>query len=227
MNTDRALLLIGSPKPKKSTSSSLGKYLSDELERLGMRTDTLVIHRHLGNPEKIGNMMSSIERSRLLVFIFPLYIDCLPYPVVRAFELIYGDPKPMEGRKRKEMAAVMNCGFPEHSQCSAAMRMCELFSEKAGMKWLGGLSLGEGGFIHGKPLARLGGKVRNVKNSLVLSAEALAGGEPLPERAVELMGKYMIPRWMYTSMGTMGWKSAAGKNGVKARLYDRPYQKER
>lgn len=48
-------------------------------------------------------------------------------------------------------------------------------------------------------------------------------GESLSDEAKESIARYMVPRWMYTSAGTIVWKRAAKKNGVKERLYDGPY----
>lgn len=223
MKRNSALILIGSPKPGKSTSASLGNYLAGQLEKLGMKTETLIIHKQIKSDEGIAGMMESINRFRLLVFVFPLYVDSLPYPVTRAFELISDHSALMESTIKHEMMAVVNCGFPESDHCSVALGMCKQFAQATKMKLLGALSLGEGGLIHGKPLNELGGKVKNVKRALELSAEACAKGESLPDEAKELMAKYMVPRWIYTSVGTMGWKRAAKKNGVKKRLYDRPY----
>jgi len=43
----------------------------------------------------------------------------------------------------------------------------------------------------------MGGMVRNVTRSLDLAAAALAEGKPVPQEAVELMAKPLVPAWGY------------------------------
>ncbi len=47
----RALLLVGSPKARKSTSNSLGEYLFDGLRARSIQTETIYLHTVLRNPK--------------------------------------------------------------------------------------------------------------------------------------------------------------------------------
>lgn len=97
--------------------------------------------------------------------------------------------------------------------------------EKLALTGRGGLALGCGGVIDGKPLVSLGGMVRNVVKSLNLSALALAQGNPIPEQAIELIEKPLLPNWLYSLGGQIGWYVQAFKLGTLKRLNDQPYRK--
>ncbi|MEW6242365.1 MAG: NAD(P)H-dependent oxidoreductase, partial [Chloroflexota bacterium] len=47
----RAVLLVGSPRTKKSTSASLGNYLFEQLTARGVETETIQIYTSLNSPE--------------------------------------------------------------------------------------------------------------------------------------------------------------------------------
>jgi len=47
----RAVLLVGSPKPGASASSSLGTYLLEELEKRGLQTETVSLIKALRSEE--------------------------------------------------------------------------------------------------------------------------------------------------------------------------------
>ena len=225
-NVGKVILLVGSPKAKNSTSESLGSYLLDQIVESGVgdkiETETIRIHSYLRSEEKIQDILSKVYEAELLLLAFPLYIDSLPWPVIRLLELI-SEHRPTTGQKMPKIAVICNCGFPESSQNVLAVQICQLFASGVGMDWLGGLALGGGGAIGGKSLTELGGLVRNVRTSLDIAALALAAGEVIPGEALELMAKALIPKWLYILIGNHNWKRTARKNGVKGELYNRPY----
>jgi multimeric flavodoxin WrbA len=85
----RALLIVGSPKTNEtSTSSVLGGYLVDRLKQRGWETESLTLRASLSRPEGEGELLSSVERSGLILLVFPLYVDALPYLVTKALAVI-------------------------------------------------------------------------------------------------------------------------------------------
>lgn len=221
----RVLLLVGSAKQSRSTSESLGTCLVERLRDRGFEPRVLFLHKSLRADESREELLSEIDGADLLVLAFPLYVDALPYLVTKTLELAAdrraGKPP---GRKRQWMACIVNSGFPEAHQNDTAVGICRLFARKAGFEWAGGLALGGGGMIDGRPLQALGGRVRNVIRSLDLAAAALAEGKPAPQEAIELMGKPGAPAWMYMLIGGIGWWLRARKQGVARKLLDRPYE---
>ena len=57
-------------------------------------------------------------------------------------------------------------------------------------------------------------------------SDGLGGGEgrPVPPEAVELMAKPLMPNWIYTLFGNMGWKRQAKQYGDHKELGARPFQ---
>jgi len=83
--------------------------------------------------------------------------------------------------------------------------------------------MGGGGAINGQPLAKLSGRARNPRAALDLAAATLAKREAVPEEAVALMAKPIVPAWTYLLFGRIGWYLQAKRNGVLRQLDARPY----
>lgn len=234
----KALMLVGSPKPGDSTSASLGGYLLEELEKRGVATETIRVTRAVRTEEATEGLLAGVASADLVVFSFPLYIDSLPAPAIRALELI------AEGRAgvgaavgeapatltsaagadaAPAFAAICQSGFPELEHNEVAMEICRTFAQDAGFEWAGGLILAAGGMVGGQPLRKLHGMMRLAVKSLDLTAEALAAGRPVPDEAVRLMAKPAIPKAGYRFMANWGWRSQFRKQGREGTLKDQPY----
>jgi hypothetical protein len=217
------LLLVGSAKRPHGNSESLGDYLCQRLAERGFETETQLLYRALRAKEGIEALLAATDRADVVVFTMPLYVDCLPALVIRAMELIAAH---RQGRTEKpqRLVALLNCGFPEARHNDTALAICRQFAREAGFEWTGGLALGGGEALGGRPLAELGGMMRHAVQALNLAAEALAAGQPVPEAAVEEMAQPFIPAWTYTLMGGFGWRQQAKKHGAQKALHARPYQ---
>ncbi|NHJ26301.1 MAG: hypothetical protein EAX89_17110 [Candidatus Lokiarchaeota archaeon] len=224
MNTDKkALLLIGSPKGESSTSASLGDYLISKLEQSGMKTERGFIHRLVNREEKIQNLFEMIDRADLIILTFPLYVDSLPAPVIKAMELIKEERDRLESKKPKSFIAISNNGFPEGFQNMTALHICRIFAEDCGFTWKGGLALGQGGSIAGRPLLEVGGMVRNVVKGLDITARAMIDGKDIPKEAIDFFSKKFIPNFFYNIVVNLGWRLQARKLGTKKEIRDKTY----
>ena len=224
MSTDKkVLLLIGSPKGEKSTSASLGNYLVSKLEGFGMIFEKAFIHRLVNREEKIQKLFRMIDSADLIILAFPLYVDSLPAPVIKAMELIKEEKDTSKSKKSQKFIAICNSGFPEASQSTVALQICRIFSNDCGFVWKGGVALGGGAAINGIPLQKRGGMVRNVIKGLDILAYALKDGKDIPQEAIDLFSKKFIPSSLYKTFGNFGWKLQARKYGAKKKLKDKPY----
>jgi hypothetical protein len=169
-------------------------------------------------------MLSAVRDADILILVFPLYADSVPWGVVRAMEMISERYREQKAPFGQRLIAVSNSGFPEARQNDPALAVCRLFCRDAGIEWAGGLALGAGQSIDGRPLEKAGGMVRNVRKALEQAADDLTEGNPLSERAVALMAKPMVPKWMYLCFGSMGWKRKAKRHGARRNIHDRPYE---
>ncbi len=219
----RVLLLVGSAKRPHSTSESLGTYLVERLGERGCETETLLIHRSLRSDKGRTALLNAIDYADLLIIAFPLYVDSLPYLVIRAMELIAQHRQAREEGKSQRLMVIANCGFPEAHHNDTALAICRQFAREAGFEWAGGLALGGGESISGQSLSEVQGMARNVIKALDLTADALAEGKAVHQEAVRAMAKPFVPIWAYTLMGGLGWKRQAKKHGTQHKLRDRPY----
>ena len=221
--TRTALLMVGSPKGNRSSSRSLGMYLMEQLSECGFAINELHIHKSLNSPEKTDELLQLVKTSDLIVLAFPLYIDSLPAPVMRVMEVISENLKGTDIMKKQFFIAISNSGFPEAHQNMIALDICHCFARKVGFKWAGGLALGMGAMISGLPLDKFGPITRNIKKSIRITADALANEDIIPETAVKLMAKSMMPHRMYWWMGNRRWKHDAKKFGVLESIRDIPH----
>ena len=234
-DSKRALLVVGSPKTNSPTASSaLGGYLLDRLHDRRWDTESLTLRASLNRAEGEAALVSSIDRAGLILLVFPLYADALPYLVTKALAVIAAHRQAGGSQSPQRLVAIVNSGFPETHQNSVALAICQEFASQTGITWAGGLALGGGGIVAGQPLTatkRSGPSVKHVVRALDLTAEALAAGHSVPAEAVRLMAKTPIPfvpfalwRWLYIQLGGKGFERLAAQNGVsKYRLLDQPY----
>ena len=219
----KAVLLVGSPRTRKSSSQALGGYLFDQLALGQVQIETFYIHTSLYSQERMDALMEAVDGADLVMLAFPLYVDSLPAPVMATLERIAARGLGKSGN-RPRFAAIANCGFPEAAHNRTALAICECFARLAGFDWAGALSLGAGeGMVHGAPLAEAGRPAILIKQALDLAAVALLRGEAIPPEAVDLLAKPIIPGWMYRLMGVYGWKQQARQYGVQKVMQQKPY----
>ena len=199
----RALLLVGSPKTKKSTSNSLGSYLVRQLALRGVEAETLQVYPTFSSAERTRAALAAVDAADLVVLAFPIYVDALPAPVVAALEAIAANRAGAAPHGR--LVAIANCGFPEAAHNATALAICAEFARQAGFDWMGGLALGGGeGLVHGAPLEELGGRAAAIRQALAPAASELAAGRPVPPAASEGLARGVIPSWLYQWMGAYG-----------------------
>jgi NAD(P)H-dependent FMN reductase len=220
----RVLLLVGSAKENPSTSESLGTYLLDQLRTKGCVTKTLFIHKSLRSAKDRRGLLRATRQADIVVMACPLYVDSVPSIVIRAMELIAQDRQAKRELREQRLLCVVNSGYPEAHQNDTALAMCRQFAREAGFQWAGGLALGAGEAIGGRPLLTVKGMARNVIKSLDLTTDALVTSKPVPREAIQKMAKSFMPKWLYLWFGRINWKRQAKKHGVQKKLYDRPYE---
>jgi hypothetical protein len=231
MERRQAVLLVGSPKPGRSSSLALGEYLLDDLERRGWGTETVNLRRVMNDPSAL---LVAAERADVVILAYPLYVFGLPAPAVLALERLADASRKHAGQAHEiaadgsaadgpRLVTIVNCGFPEHAHNPLSTEMCRLFAAQAGWHWSGALSLGGGGVIEGRPLRERGPLARSARRALEQTAAALHDGRDVPAEAVRLMAKPMIPARLYRWMSNYGWRRMAAGNGAGDRLDDRPF----
>ena len=219
----RALLLVGSPKTRKSNSNSLGGYLFERLSAQSIKTETVYLHTVVGSPAMMQALLEAVDAADLVVLAFPLYVDSLPAPLIEALERIAAHRQGRDGGRRQFFAAIANCGFPEAIHNDTALAICEIFAGQASFQWAGSLALGGGEIVGGVPLAQKRGQTTRIRKSLELAAEALVAGHAIPKAAQDILRKPSIPHWVYRMFAELSWKRRAKPNGAERSLKEQPY----
>jgi len=223
VDIQRALLLVGSPKTRKSTSNSLGGYMFEQLEARSIQTETIYLHTVMRNPQKMQALMEAVEAADLVTLAFPLYVDTLPAPVIEALECITAHRQVRDPSHRQFFTAIANCGFPEAYQTATALANCETFARQVGFEWAGSLALGGGEMINGAVLADGGGKTIRMRKALELAADGLAPSSAIPKAARGGLAKPIIPHWLYWLTGWLRWNRWAKRYGALKLLKRQPY----
>lgn len=228
----QALLIVGSPKTNEpSTSSALGGFLVDSLKKKGWETESLTLRAKLNRPEGEGELHSAVERAGLILLVFPLYVDALPYLVTKALAVIAASRRDGGTSSPQRLVAIVNSGFPETHQNAVALAICREFAAQSGFTWAGGLAFGAGGMIGGQPLTeakRPGPPARHVMAILEMTAASLAEGRPVPAEAMKMIERNRIFsalfNRLYIWMGAKSFEKLAAKNGItKDKLLAQPY----
>jgi hypothetical protein len=231
----QACLIVGSPKTlTPSTSAVLGGHVLKRLQERGWQTETLTLTPRICRPAGQTELLDAADRANLLLFAFPLYVDALPFLMVRALELI-ADHHHTPSRQQR-LVAIANNGFPEAYQNYLALAMCRRFAHQTGIRWAGGLALGGGeGLIGGQPLQpRMGSGLpaTHVISALETTAAALARGDCVPAGAVREMARNPIPfmplflwRRLFIHGSIAWWDERAAAHGVgREAILARPYE---
>jgi NAD(P)H-dependent FMN reductase len=222
-----AVIFNGSPRGSRSSSASLGRYLSAQLTRLGVRAGMVEGCASRLNDEHIVELLAASDAADLVVLSFPLYADSLPAGVIRTLERIAAHrqritPSSRTGAQR--FMAIVQCGFPEVQHNHTALAICREFAWESSYVWAGGLAIGGGhGLVQSKPLEALGGRGAHLRKALDMTAAAAVAGRPVPAEAIELCARPFVPGWMYRAFGNLGWVLDARRNGTSRQLRNQPY----
>lgn len=233
----RVLLVIGSPKVKSpSTSGVLGNYVLEQLKQRGWETESLTLRASLLNREGQDEFLAAIEQANLILLAFPLYIDSLPFLMMKSLEVMGKHLSAHSQESPKRLLAIVNNGFPEAHHNAIALAICQQFAINTGMIWLGGLAMGAGeALFGGLPIegTERGGRppVKHILQALELASQALAEGKIVPPKAGKLMAKTPIPfmpftlwRWLFIKKANQHWRSLAAVNQVgESELLAQPY----
>ncbi|MGD0818957.1 MAG: NAD(P)H-dependent oxidoreductase [Methanomassiliicoccales archaeon] len=220
----KALLLVGSPKSNGGTSKIIADHLASRLREIHLDVEIKHVHQAIDGGKE-DELFDAIDRSESVVLLFPLYIDSLPSGVVRFFEL-FQERKGQNGGKGKPFYAIVNSGSPESIQSTVALEICVLFARDTGFSWNGGGAVGGGSMLEGRTLEESGGKAKNLRAGLALLAVSISLGGGLSKQARDLIGRPLVPKFLFLYFGNRMWRKTAENNGVADRLYDKPLAKK-
>lgn len=220
-----AAIFIGSARPKgSSTSESLARELMTHLEPAGTAVALIYASDFIKPGRAAERAVETMLAADLLVVSAPIYVDGLPYLAVRALEQL-GERLAQGGHALRTVAGILNCGYPEAVHNRIAMRLLRNFARRGGLAWAGGLALGGGEMIHGRPIAPLRYILRAPVRALRLAGQALAAGQVIPPEAIRLMAKPLVPAGLFRWVARWRWLLHARANRIDGRqLASRPHE---
>jgi len=215
----KALLLVGSPRGKRSTSYSLGTYLLSILQERGFEIKTLIVKLELASDKKVETMLKEVNASDVIILTAPLYDDSQPYIVVKLMELIAAKEMKLD---TKRFIPIINCGFFESVHITAvAISIYHQFAKTMNLRWVGSLAIGGGemfGGARGKLLDDLGKIADKMKMVLFDVAEKLSSdvniGDLVPMVFPKLFDVKLLKKG-FIKMNNRSWKKQAEINGGK------------
>lgn len=220
----RALLLVGSAKPRgTSTSEALGHELLARFEARGLATTTRWVQHDAHSAHGLAALAAAARTHDLLVIATPLYIDALPSLVTRSLEAIAADRRSLASAPPLTVAMIVNCGFPEAQHCSVASAVGALFARETGARWAGALQLGGGGVVGGRPLREAGSVARHLIGALDKAGAMLAEGRAIPPESMAAFRRPLMLTTLYIAAGNAGWLWTTAHEGMLTKLWNRPY----
>ncbi len=218
-----ATLLIGSARPKgASTSESLARALAADLEKLGVRTKFAYAISFVKPGKAAEQAILDLLSSDLLIVAAPLYVDGLPALVMRALEqageMLHTGRYPL-----RKVVGLLNCGFPEAVHNRTALRILRAFAHDNRLLWAGGLAMGAGEILHGKPLTQAPFIARAQIRALRRAAGDLAAGRGVSSLASADMARPLVPPFVFRWLGKLRWRRWGRAHGIgESQLHARP-----
>lgn len=189
----RMMILNGSPRAPKSNSREFAKLLSRYYTGATLEY-SLVSQNH-------RDICSALESCSNLVFIFPLYVDCLPCCMLDFLSCLEKSPL----SHKPTVHLIVNCGFLEPQQNQVAIDLLKQFCQKNGFPFGSSLSIGSGEVILQTPFAFF------AKRAIQKLAHAISSG-----KAVTLSTHMPISPKRYVQGAEQHWLKAGSKNGLDA-----------
>jgi multimeric flavodoxin WrbA len=207
-----AYIVVGSPRKEGSSSNAIASYLLARLTASGWSVEKGMVGEIVRDETTTASALEQMDKVDLVVLSFPLYVDSLPAPLIKFLEASHDHRKGTDYHGQK-LLAICQCGFPESKQTDLALEICATFAKDAHYDFAGGLAIGGGGAIGSMDIAT-SGMLRKLKQALDMTADAAASGNDMPAAAKDLVGKGLVPRWLYLPIINKRWKRSAKENGV-------------
>ena len=194
----RLVVVNGSPRAPKSNSKRLAamfrEYWPDEW--------LMEYNAVLNKPEQA---FEKIQQCTDLLFVFPLYVDSLPFPLIRFLGQLEGASL----RRKPAVHLIINCGFLEPWQNDVAVDMVRLFCAQNGFPFGSFLKIGGGEAILDTPFASLvRGKIKKLARGI------------LDSRPCRLQVTMPLPKRIFLKASQKYWIQYGAKNGNSPQQMD-------
>lgn len=194
------ILLNGSPKPGQSTSGAMSDFMAGHFEKNNQEPKQVKICAYLKSDEKVRTLVEYIKTADIVILFTPLYVDSVPYHVIKFMEIIREQLEEHHTNANKKFAVFCQSGM-ERTKNRVALEICKCFAGTAGFDFAGGFALGFAGILNGLPLPNLNRLTGNIQKALSITADCLSQGNPIPGETVnKLLAKPLLPGPMFVKL---------------------------
>lgn len=219
----KVVFVNGSPRAQEQTASaSFIARAEKQFDGALFEKEIISVRKTLqSQPE---NAFEKIRTADAVVFVFPLYVFCLP-GMLAQFLRDYAAFLEKNGLKQNRTLAyaVVNCGFPEPYINAEAAGVVRSFCRHVGMEFRSGILIGGGVMITAAEKAPPVRKVlKQIDAAFSAASEDIRNTPVQPPEDVQI--KVSFPKKLFFFAGSMNWKVQAKHNGLKVKdMYRRPY----
>ena len=200
----------GSPKAEGISSliiNKIGNLLDEQIE-----TYQAVC---LVRTEKHQEDIARILESDILLIVFPLFIDALPFPLIELLTRL--ESTVCHGAETPRVFAIVN-GALDTAQTVLALNMIEHFARRARLPWGYGIGIGAGSLLYNAGENWSKGLASDVHHALCDLVVATKENRSAPNIYVS----FKFPRILYKTIANISFLLEAKRNGVK-NLRAQPY----
>jgi len=210
-------IINGSPRKGNGSSSCL----ISELTKL-FNDDVKAKQYYISNFMKDKHLLNEILSYDKIIFVSPLYADCLPSTMLE-FMATFEDFIKDKNNIKIDMYGLINCGFLEGTQNKIALNILKNYSRRIKFNWRFGVGIGGGEFMKGSKDMPINCRMKKpVYNAFLALKEDIENNSN--DQVDNILTNAKMPKFIFKFAGNAGWKSMAKKNNLKTKdLYNEIY----
>ena len=207
----------GSPRKQNSGSS----YFISELTKL-FNNNVKTKEYFISDLMKDKTLLEEIISYDKIVFVCPLYIDCL-HSSMLDFMYIFEDFIKEKANVKLDMYGLVNCGFLEGTQNELILNIMKNYCKRLNFNWRFGLGIGGGEFMTGsKDLPLNSFMKKNIYNGFLALKEDIENTST--DKLDNILVSAKMPKFLFKFVTNNHWKVEAKKNNLKVKdLYKQIY----
>lgn len=210
----KAVIINGSPKVKNDNSGYLLELLRQRLPAEWEYNEYKAI-----KPKDHDAALAGALTCNLLIFSFPLYVDCLPSHLLGLLADIKQAFINTPSAKPVKVYVLINCGFFEGSQNLVAAEIMRNWVLKTKLLWGQALVTGGGEMLGRTKTVPMG---CGPNKSIARALKILAANIIQARSAENICINPSFPRFLFVFMANRMWGSMLRKNGMKSKaIYTR------
>lgn len=222
-NKQKILIIIGSPAYKKSVSYIFAEHIANLLGQEDYEIKLIFATKILSSKHQENRLLEYSDMADKIILFTPVYVDSLPYPVIRVLELLW-QYRINYGKIRSSFYVVSTCGHPDSSRADLVVETCRIFTKKASYSWKGALKLPKGSFV--KHMFRKKNKFayKNKFKALELVAQSIKEDNVISSEAQQLADKTFLSEKQFFKLAAVIKKHQARIRGGLKAYYNKPFE---